>query len=304
MEKTNTLWKRIRRCWKLYVFLIPGIVITLLFKYWPMYGIQLAFKDYIPGQTISEAPWVGLKHFERFFSMPNCGQLIWNTFKVAVASNFFGFPLPIILAIMLNQVKNMRFKKLVQNVTYMPYLFSIVVAMGVASILLAPNTGLVNLIIQKFGGEQILFYGDDKYVVPIYLLTALWQNTGYSAVIYLAALASVDEGQIEAARIDGANRFQIIRHVEIPAISGTIFTMLILNAGRVFAVGADRMLLIQTSLNLNASEILSTYVYKSGLLNAQFGFSTAVELFNTFVNIAFLLIVNYITSKISDESIF
>ena len=136
------------------------------------------------------------------------------------------------------------------------------------------------------------------------MLTALWQNTGYSAVIYLAALASVDEGQIEAARIDGANRFQIIRHVEIPAISGTIFTMLILNAGRVFAVGADRMLLIQTSLNLNASEILSTYVYKSGLLNAQFGFSTAVELFNTFVNIAFLLIVNYITSKISDESIF
>ncbi len=303
MIQKKSLGKRLYECRHLYLFLIPGILVTLIFKYGPMYGVQIAFKDYRVGQDMADAAWVGLKHFQRFFSRPNCWELIWNTFNVAFVSNILAFPVPVILAVMLNEVRNVKFKKVVQNITYMPYLFSIVIAMSTFSILLAPNTGLVNTLIQKFGGEQILFFGHDKYVLPIYLGTALWQNTGYSAVIYLSALAGVDSSQIEATRIDGASRLQIIRHVQLPAIAGTIVTMLVLTAGRTFAVGVDRMLLIQTDLNLGASEILSTYVYKTGLLNAQYSFSTAIELMNTIVNITFLLIVNKITAKINGESV-
>ena len=186
----------------------------------------------------------------------------------------------------------------------MPYLFSIVIIISVANVFLSPNTGIVNILIEKLGGQQILFFGDDKYVLPIYIITDIWQNMGYNAIIYIAALAGIDQEQLEAAKIDGASRFKIIRHIELPAIKNTIVIMLILGWGRMFSLGADKMLLLQTDLNLNASEIISTYVYKVGLVQGQFGFSTAVELFNTAVNIVCLLIVNKLASKIGDSTLF
>ncbi len=300
----KSLKKRIIECWPLYLLLLPAVLVTVVFKYVPMYGIQLAFKDFIPGRSIMEASWAGLRHFKRFFSLDGSGQLIWNTFKTSVVTQMISFPLPIIFALMLNQVRSTKFKKVVQNISYLPYLFSVVVVISITNVLLAPNTGIVNILIEKLGGEQVLFFGDEKYVLPIYVITSIWQGLGYNAIIYIAALAGVDQEQMEAARIDGANRFQIIRHIEIPAIKDTIVIMFVLTCGQLFAIGADKMLLLQTNLNLDASEVISTYVYKVGLVDGQFSFSTAVELFNTVVNASILLIVNGITSKINGSSIF
>ena len=304
MNKKKSLLKRILGCWELYVFLLPAIVITLVFQYIPIYGIQLAFKDMLPGQSMFEAPWVGLRHFERFFGLENFGQLIWTTAKTAIFTLVCGFPLPIIFALMLNQVRNERAKKLVQNISYLPYLFSVVVVISITNVFLAPNTGVVNIILQKLGMEQILFFGHDKYVLPIFIITGMWSSTGYSAIIYLAALAGIDQEQLEAAKIDGASRMRIIWHIEIPALLDTIVILLIMGCGNMFAVGPDKMLLLQTPLNLGASEIITTYNYKTGLLQAQFGFSTAVSLFNTIVNICCLLIVNTICNKLNDSSLF
>ncbi len=304
LHNKKSLWKRIIECWPLYLLLLPAVTVTLIFKYIPMYGLQLAFKDFIPGRSIFEASWAGLRHFKRFFTLDNSGLLIWNTFKTAISTQLISFPLPIIFALMINQVRSAKFKKVVQNISYLPYLFSVVVVISITNVFLAPNSGIVNILIEKLGGEQILFFGDDKYVLPIYIITAVWQGLGYNAIIYIAALAGVDQEQMEAARIDGANRFQIIRHIELPAIKDTIVIMFILTCGSLFAVGADKMLLLQTNLNLGASEVISTYVYKVGLVDGQFSFSTAVELFNTVVNASILLIVNAITSKINGSSIF
>ncbi len=304
LVQRKSLWHRIFTCWELYVFLLPAIIATIIFAYVPMYGIQLAFKDLIPGRSILESPWVGLKHFQRFFALDKCWKLIWTTAKTSLISHLISFPIPIIFAIMLNQVRNDRAKKLVQNVSYMPYLFSVVIVISMANVFLAPNTGIINILISKMGGDQILFFGHDKYVLPIYIITGIWQNMGYSAIIYIAALAGIDQEQLEAAKIDGASRFRIIRHIEIPAIADTIVIMFILSWGSLFSLGADKMLLLQTDLNLGASEILSTYIYKVGLLEAQFGFSTAVQLFNTMVNLCSLFLINGVAKKITGNSIF
>ncbi len=303
-KNRSGLKRRIINCMPLYALLIPAIVLTIMFKYAPMYGIQLAFKDLIPGRSITESPWVGLKHFLRFFSMPNFWHLIWNTFKVAIVTNLVSFPLPIIFALMVNQVRHTKYKKIVQNVSYIPHLLSIVIVISITSLMLAPGTGVVNILLKKFGKEDILFFGHDEYVLPIYVLTGIWQNMGFDAIIYIAALSSVDQDQIEAAKIDGASRLKTIWHIELPSITNTIIIMLILSWGQIFALGADKMLLLQTPLNLGGSEIISTYVYKVGLLEGQFGFSTAVDLFNTMVNLTCLLIVNAIAKKYSDNSIF
>lgn len=303
LRKQKTVWRRIFSCWELYVFLLPALIVTIVFHYVPMYGIQLAFKDLIPGRGILESPWVGLKHFQRFFSLDKCWQLIFNTAKTSLLAHFIQFPIPIIFALMLNQVRNGVVKKVIQNISYMPYLFSVVIVISIANVFLSPNTGIVNILIKKMGGEQILFFGHDKYVLPIYIITGIWQGMGYSAIIYIAALAGIDQAQVEAAKIDGASRLQIIRHVEIPAIMNTIVIMFILQWGALFSLGADKMLLLQTDLNLGASEILSTYIYKVGLIEGQFGFSTAVNLFNTVVNLCCVLIINGVANKFTDNSI-
>ena len=304
LNKKKPMWKRILGCWELYLFLLPAVVITIIFRYIPIYGIQLAFKDMKFGQSIAEAPWVGLKHFQRFFGLNNFWQLIGNTAKTAIYNLIFNFPLPVIFALMLNQVRNERAKKLVQNISYIPHLFSVVVVIAITNVFLAPSTGIINIVIQKLGGDPVLFFGHDKYVRPIYIITNIWSSTGFSAIIYLAALSGIDQEQLEAAKIDGANRMRIIWHIEIPALISTIVIQLVLGCGSMFAVGPDKMLLLQTELNRGASEIISTYSYKTGLIKAQYGFSTAISLFNTIVNIICLVTVNTICNKLSDTSVF
>ena len=216
--KKESLLKRILKCWQLYVFLIPGIVGMLIFHYYTIYGVTLAFKRFIPGRPISEAPWIGFEHFRRFFSAPNSWRIIFNTINISLVSQVLTFPLPLIFALSLNQVQHIRRKKFIQNITYIPYLFSVVIVMTMAVVLLAPNTGIINIIVERFTGEKILFFGEDKYVLPIYVITGLWTGLGYSAVMYLSALSSVDQEQLEAAKIDGASRLRIIWSIELPAL--------------------------------------------------------------------------------------
>ena len=296
--------KRIKNCWELYVFLLPAVILVILFSYVPMYGIQLAFKELAPGKTITESPWVGLAHFKRLFSLPDFPKLMWNTIKLSFIANLCTFPLPIIFALLLNQADNRRFKKAVQTISYIPHLFSIVIVISIASLLLSPTSGIVNILIKRLGGETILFFGSDKYVIPLYIITDVWQNLGYGAIVYIAALSGIDQEQMEAARVDGCSRIRLIWNIELPSIAGTVVIMQILRWGQLFSVGVDKMLLLQTSLNLGASEVLSTYVYKVGLLDGQFGFSTAVNLFNTLINVCCLLTVNAAARKFSDTSLF
>ncbi len=302
--KKESLLQRILKCWQLYVFLIPGIVGLLIFHYYPIYGIQIAFKKFIPGRPMSESPWIGFEHFRRFFSAPDSWRIIWNTLKISLVSQVLLFPLPLIFALSLNQVQHLRRKKFIQNVTYIPYLFSIVIVMTMAVVLLAPNTGIINILVERITGEKILFFGDGKYVLPIYVITGQWAGLGYSAVMYLSALSSVDQEQLEAAKIDGASRLRIIWSIELPALKDTIVILLILGCGHLLTVGADKMLLIQTDLNLNTSEVIGTYSYKTGLLDGDFAFSTAISLFNNVANVVLLLIINGISNKLTDNSIF
>ena len=302
--KKESLLKRMLKCWQLYVFLIPAVVGMLIFHYYPIYGITLAFKRFMPGRPISQAPWIGLEHFRRFFASPNSMRIIWNTIKISMVSQVLLFPLPLIFALSLNQVQHIRRKKFIQNVTYIPYLFSVVIVMTMAVVLLAPNSGIINILVEKFTGEQILFFGEDKYVLPIYVITGIWAGLGYSAVMYLSALSSVDQEQLEAAKIDGATRLRIIWSIELPALRDTIVILLILQCGHLLSVGVDKMLLIQTDLNRGASDVIGTYSYELGLIKGDFAFSTAISLFNNLANISLLLIVNGIANKLSDNSIF
>ena len=295
---------RILKCWQLYVFLIPGILVTIIFNYVPMYGIQLAFKKFIPGRPMTESPWIGLEHFKRFFAAPDSWRIIWNTLKISLVSQILTFPLPLIFALMLNQVKHIKRKKFIQNITYIPHLFSVVITMSMTVVLLSPGSGIINILVEKFTGSPILFFGDGKYVLPIYVITAIWAGLGYNAIMYLSALSSIDQEQLEAAKIDGASRMRIIWSIELPALKDTIIILLILGCGHMLSIGVDKMLLIQTPLNLNTSEVISTYTYKMGLLEGDFAFSTAVSLFNNVANIVILLIINGIANKLSDNSIF
>ena len=290
--------------WQLYILLLPAFTFLMIFSYGPMYGIVLAFKDFIPTKGILGSPWVGFDHFIRFFTLPSCKDLIINTISISILSTLLTFPIPIAFALLLHQVDTLWYKKLVQNFTYLPHMLSLVIIINIAQVFCSPTSGVFNLIRGMFGLSPINFFAEEKYVFWIYWLTGIWQNMGYSAVLYISALSGIDMEQLEAAKIDGANRFRLIWNIELPAIAETVIIMLIMSFGRMFAVGVDKMLLIQNSANLGASEVISTYIYKVGLVDGQFGFSTAVNIFNTLVNVACVLIVNFIAGKVSDTQLF
>ena len=302
-RKSSLGWKILSQ-WQLYVFLLPALCFLIVFAYVPMYGIILAFKDFMPSKGILGSPWVGFKHFVRFFTQPSCIQYIKNTVSISLITTLLSVPIPVVFALMLDQVEVSWFKKLVQNMTYMPHMLSAVIVISICQVLLSPSSGVVNILIEKFGGQRVNFFGEEDAVFWIYWLTGVWQNTGYSAVLYLAALSGIDQEQLEAAKIDGANRLRIIWNIKLPAIANTVIIMIIMAFGSAFSVGADKMLLIQNSMNLGKSEVISTYVYKVGLLGGEFGFSTAINLLNTVVNVTCVLIVNKIADVVSDTSLF
>ncbi len=296
--------RRIARNWELYLFLIPTIAYFLIFRYYPMYGIQIAFRNFKSTKGILGSQWVGLRNFERFFSATDFWQLLNNTLSVSIGTLLCSFPVPILLALFLNQLPSKRYKKIVQTVIYAPHFISTVVLVGIISLFFSPSSGIVNFIIQWLGGTPIHFMGQASWFRPLYIGSDIWQNAGWGSILYLAALASISPELHEAAVVDGANKFQRILHVDLPGILPTIVVMFILNSGKVMSVGFEKAYLMQTSLNLSASEIIATYVYKRGLLQAQFSFSTAVGLFESLANLILILTMNFISKKVTDSSLF
>ena len=298
-EKRKLSWKK----WRfLYLMVIPGLVYIVIFNYIPMYGVTIAFKDFYASKGIMGSPWVGLEHFKRVFRSPDFLQILWNTLSLSIYQLLITFPLPIFLALLINSCHSKRFGKFVQNVTYAPYLVSVVVLVGMMMIMFAPR-GVFNNIIDILGGERRLFMGDAKYFRHIFVLSAVWQTTGWNSIIYLATLSGVSTELYEAARMDGASKFQRILHIDIPHIVPTIAIILTLNAGAVMSMGFEKAYLMQNDLNIGVSEILSTYVYKKGLLDIDYGYSAAVGLFNNVINLIILLLVNKAAKKITDSSL-
>ena len=306
-RKPVIVWlRRIRMVlsrWQLYALLAPAVVTTLLFHYYPIYGIQIAFKNYRNSRGIWGSSWVGLKHFQSLFSYVNFDDILRNTISISLYS-IAVFPCAVIFALMLNEVRNLRFKRGVQMISYAPHFISTVVVVSMLQIFMQRSNGLINNVIAMLGGERIDFLSIPQYFSTIFVWSGVWQNLGWNVIVYIAALAGVSAELLEAARIDGANRLQIIWHVNLPHIFPTIVTLLIISTGSVLSVGFEKIYLMQNSLNLDASRVISTYVYEMGIENAQLDFATAVGLFNNAVNIAILLIVNTVARKISKISIF
>lgn len=291
------------RDWQLMVLCLLPILYYAIFHYAPMYGVQIAFKDYYASLGIGGSPWAGLKHFRRFFTSYQFWPLLKNTLLLSFEQILIGFPLPIILAILLNQMKNLGFRKSVQTISYCPHFISIVVLTGMLGIFLSPRSGLVNIARMWVGAEPIHFLADPKYFRTIYVLSGVWQNAGWSAIIYIAALAGISPDLYEAARIDGANKWQIIRFVDIPGLLPTAVMMLILEMGKVMNIGFQKAYLLQNGLNISVGEIIPTYIYKVGLIDAQFSYSAAIGLFNNIVNIILLVSVNRIAQKTTESSL-
>jgi putative aldouronate transport system permease protein len=295
--------KRISRAWQLYVLLAPAIIYILVFKYWPMYGVQIAFKNYNPADGFTDSPWVGLTHFIRFVNSYQFGQVVGNTLWIAILGLLVAFPIPIILALLVNQLQSERFKKFTQTVLYSPAFISTVVVVGIMFVLLSPRSGLVNNAIQLGGGEPIFFMGSAEWFRPIYVISDVWQNAGFSMIVYLAALAAIDPALHDAAKVDGASKLQRIRHIDLPGIMPVVTILFILAIGNLLNVGFEKALLMQTPLNLSSSEIIQTYVYHAGLQQAQFSYSAAIGLFNSLLNLALLLVFNTIARRANQATL-
>lgn len=288
--------------WK-YVLIIPILVYLALFCYKPMYGLVIAFKNYKPARGIWGSKWVGFTWFETFFNDPYFFRLLRNTFRLSAYSILFGFPAPIILALLLNEVTNTKFKRTVQTITYMPYFISLVVACSIIKIYCQAD-GLFSQIGQFFGAQPQNLLIDPGKFTPIYVLSGIWQNIGWNSIIYLAALSGIDQEQYEAARIDGANRFQQVLHITIPGILPTIMILFIMRMGSILNVGYEKILLLYTDATFETADVFSTYTYRMGLQNQKYSLSTAVGLFNTMVNIVFLLFTNWLSTKTTESGLF
>ena len=299
----STLWQRIWRNRALYLLLLPAVIIMICFTYLPMYGITIAFKDFSPTLGIFESPWAGFKYFNQYFNSYNFWITIKNTLVVSLYSVVVTFPLPIVLALLCNQMTAKRFKKFFQVSTYLPHFISTVVMCGMIILFLSPTVGVVNTVIEFFGGEAVNFMAKQQYWRHLYVWSGVWQGMGWSSVIYFAALAGISPELHEAARCDGATKFQLIRYIDLPSILPTATVLLILNCGSILSIGFEKAYALQNDLNMNVSEIISTYVYKVGLINNDMSYSTAIGLFNTIVNLVMLLLVNKAADKLSGNSL-
>ena len=269
----------------------------MIYKYVPMYGIQIAFRDYKASRGIMGSSWVGLKWFQRFFGSPNCVRMIRNTFTLSLFSLLWSFPIPVILALLLNQLRFKKLKTAVQTILYAPHFISTMVVCGMLRIFLSPSGGLINLI----AGTQLDFLSMPGAFRTIYIASGIWQDAGWGIIVYMATLAGIDSSHYEAAKIDGASMFQRIRYIDFPELLPTIVLMLIMAAGGLMNIGFEKVWLLQTDLNKVTSDVIAVYVYQQGIENAKYSYATAVGLFNTVVNIILLIIVNKIASRISED---
>lgn len=295
--------RMVKKNWQLYLIILPSLLYLLIFKYVPMAGVQIAFKNYVVTKGIWGSDWIGFKHFIEFFRLPIFWRIIKNTALLSLYSLVVGFPAPIILALALNELRNGVFKRAVQLVTFAPYFISTVIMVSIIMLFLSPQLGFVHLLADKFGFPAENIMSKPEYFKTVYVLSDVWQFTGYASVIYIAALAGVDPHLYEAAKVDGASRFQRMIHIDLPSLMPTAVILLILNAGQIMNVGFEKVYLMQNAINVGASEVISTYVYKMGLVGANFSFSAAVGLFNAVVNLLLLIIVNYVARKNSETSL-
>lgn len=297
-------WKLLKRNWELLLFVFPAALYIFIFNYMPLYGIQLAFKEYVVFDGIWGSEWVGFEQFERFFTSIQFWDLLKNTLALSLYTLVAGFPMPIILALLLNNVPGKRLKSISQTITYAPHFISAVVLVGMMSILFSTYGGVVNHVIGLLGGpDDTLFMGDPKYFRHMYVWSGVWQTAGWSSIMYMSVLAGVDPSISEAAIVDGASKLKRIWYIDIPFILPTAVILLILECGKVMSVGFEKVFLMQNSVNITVSEVISTYVYKIGLLDMQYSYSTAIGLFNNVINFVMLVLVNRISKMVSNTSL-
>ena len=302
-NKSIAFKKYLRDYWQLYVLVLPAVVFIAIFCYQPMYGAQIAFRNYNARAGIWGSEWVGLEHFKRFLTSSNFWPLLRNTLAISIYSLVAGFPDPIIFAFMLNELRSNKLRKTIQMISYAPYFISSVAVCGLIILFLQRESGLFNVIRMAFGSEGIDFLSKPEYFRTIYVVSGIWQGLGWGTIIYLAALSGVDPQIVEASIIDGASRLQKIWYIDLPSILPTIIILLILNCGSILSVGGDKILLLQNALNMETSDVIATYVYRLGIQNAQFSYTTAIGLFNSVVNFVMLSIVNYVAKKSTGSSL-
>lgn len=298
----RNLKEDLRRNYQLYIIFLPALAYFIIFHYLPMYGVQIAFRNYLPARGIWGSEWWGMYHFERFFRSYNSTTVILNTLKISLLSLVLGFPCPVILALLINELRFKRFQKSLQMISYAPHFVSTVAIVGMITIMFS-NQGLVSAVARRLGLPYTNLLISPTGFVWIYVLSGIWQGMGWGSVIYFSVLAGIDVSMHEAAYIDGATKMQRILYIDLPSIAPTMVIMLILNCGSIMSVGYEKIYLMQNPLNLSASEIISTYVYKMGLINSDFSYSAAIGLFNSVVNLVLLVLVNTIARKISDNSL-
>ena len=308
IEKTKripmgqVLRKDLKRNKTIYLLLLPAVSYYLIFHYYPMYGAQIAFKSFSPGKGIVGSPWVGFQHFNSFFNSYYLGRIIRNTISINLYDLIFGFPAPIILALLLNEVKNSSFRRSIQTTTYLPHFISTVVLCGIV-LDFTSREGLFNNVIGLFGIEPIMFMTEPSWFQPIYVSSGIWQEVGWGSIIYLASLMNADQELFEAAKIDGANRFQQIIHIAIPCILPTIVIMLILRMGRMMSVGSDKILLLYNPAIYEKADVISTFVYRKGLVEFSYSYASAVGLFNSIINFILLVTCNRISRNLTESSL-
>jgi len=302
-KRMSGTWRLMKRNVALYVFLIPALLYIILFCYVPMYGVQIAFRNFNFVGGVSGSPWVGLKWFQAFFQSPVSKSAIMNTLYLSFYSLFAGFPMPVILALMLHNVPGLRFRRFTQTITYLPHFISTVVLVGMLSCFLSINAGFINTLIEALGFEKTYFMGMPQYFRHVYVWSGIWQEAGWGSIIYMAALSSISPELHEAAMIDGADKLHRIWHIDLPGILPTMVILLILNSGSIMSVGFEKAFLMQNNLNTSVSEILATYTYKEGLLKTRYSYSAAIGLFNNVVSFAFLTVVNMISRRMTETSL-
>ena len=291
------------RNWELYLLSIPGLILLIVFSYIPMYGLQIAFKDFNIYKGITESEWVGLKNFKYLFSNMEFIRTIWNTIWISLLKLFFGFPIPIILALMFNEMRHKRLKSVIQTFSYLPYFLSWVVVAGIFIDILSLNSGMINELIKAVGGNPVFFMGDQKYFRGVLILSFIWKSSGWETIIFLAAIAGIDQDLYEAAEIDGAGRFAKMWHITIRGISSTIIILLVLKTGNLLSAGMDQVLVMYNPAVYDVSDIIDTYIYRVGFERQEFGLTTAAGLFKSMVGSTLLLLVNKFAKVIGEEGV-
>lgn len=304
MDKKKKLLEKIWRYRGVYLLLLPSAILLFIFWALPLGGIVMAFQDFVPARGFFESKWVGLKHFKRFFDSPMSWPVIRNTVTISLYRILAGFPLPIVLALICNQMRVKRYKKVFQVITYLPHFISTVVLCGMVILFLSPGSGVIGVVLKKFGIQMPNLMASASAFPHIYVWSGIWQNVGWNSILYVAALAAIDPSLYEVATMDGATKFQKMLYIDLPLLMPTAVIMLIMEFGSVMSVGFEKVYLLQNTMNTSTSQIIATYAYELGLVNAQYSLSTAIGLFQSVVNLILVVAVNMITKKMSDTSLF